>query len=54
MRSSRLEAYEDVKVPDLAISKAEAKDAYIHKGNSDNPFFVLNSNEFSLPEIAEK
>jgi hypothetical protein len=37
-RSSRLEAYEDVKVTDMVISRAKAKDALIHKGNSSNPF----------------
>jgi hypothetical protein len=39
-RSSRLEAYEDVKVADMAISRAKAKDVFIHNGKSYNPFLL--------------
>jgi hypothetical protein len=41
-RSSRLEAYEDIKVLDMAISRAEAKDAFIH---SANPYSVSNTDD---------
>jgi hypothetical protein len=51
-RSSRLEAYDDIKVSDMAISRAEAKDAFIHKGASANPFSVLNTDESTLCDIA--
>ncbi|PWZ39774.1 hypothetical protein Zm00014a_043686 [Zea mays] len=48
-RSSRLEAYEDIKVLDMAISRAEAKDAFIH---SANPYSVSNTDDSTLCEIA--
>ena len=37
-RSSRLKAYEDVKVADMGISREKAKDAFIHNGKSSNLF----------------
>jgi hypothetical protein len=52
-RSSRLEAYEDVKVADMAISRAEAKDAFIHKGVSCNPFSVLNTDDDVVIDLAK-
>jgi hypothetical protein len=52
-RSSRLEAYEDVKVSDMAISRVEAKDAFIHKGTLANLFSVLNTKDMILCEITE-
>jgi hypothetical protein len=52
-RSLRLEAYEDVKVANTAISKVEAKYAFIHKGKSSSPFSVLNTDSCTLIEIAK-
>lgn len=46
--SSRLEAYEDIKVSGMAISRAEAKDTFIHNGASTNPFSVLNTEDSLL------
>lgn len=51
-RSSRLEAYEDVKVTNMSISRAKAKDAFIHKVNSSNPFSIMNTDSSTLIEIA--
>ena len=38
-KSSRLEKNDDVKVADKAISRAEAKDAFLNKGMYNNSFF---------------
>jgi hypothetical protein len=40
-KSSRLEKNEDIKVADKAISRAEAKDAFLNKGMNNNPSLYL-------------
>ncbi|PWZ46451.1 hypothetical protein Zm00014a_002350 [Zea mays] len=52
-KSTRLEANEDIKITEKAISRAAAKDAFLNKGTSSNPFSVLNSNDDTLIEIAD-
>jgi hypothetical protein len=52
-KSSRLETNEDIKITEKAISRAVAKDAFLNKGTSSNPFSVLNSNDDTLIEIAD-
>jgi hypothetical protein len=42
-KSTRLEANEDIKITDKAISRAVAKDAFLNKGMSSNPFSVLST-----------
>lgn len=51
-RSPRLETSEEMNVTEKAISRAAAKDAFLSKGNSHNPFSVLNSSESELIDIA--
>jgi hypothetical protein len=53
-KSSRLEKNEDVKVADKAISRAEAKDAFLNKGMYTNSFSLLDSNNVDLLDIANK
>jgi hypothetical protein len=52
-KSTRLEANEDIKITEKAISRAATKDAFLNKGTSSNPFSVLNSNDETLIEIAD-
>ena len=44
-KSTRLEATEDLKITEKAISRAAAKDAFLNKGMSSNPFSVLNTSD---------
>jgi hypothetical protein len=53
-KSSRLEANEDIKITDKAINRAEAKDAFLNKGNNPNPFSILNSENSLLIDIVNK
>jgi hypothetical protein len=53
-KSSRLEKNDDVKVADKAISRAEAKDAFLNKGMCSNSFSLLDSNNADLLDIANK
>jgi hypothetical protein len=53
-RSSRLESSEEVKIADKAAARAMAKDAFINKGSSYNPFSVLNTDNDVLMEVASK
>ncbi|PWZ32474.1 hypothetical protein Zm00014a_041361 [Zea mays] len=50
-KSSRLEKNEDIKVADKAISRAEAKDAFLNKGMNNNPFSLLNASNENLFDI---
>jgi hypothetical protein len=50
-KSTRLESNEDIKIIEKAISRAVAKDAFLNKGTSSNPFSVLNYSDISLIEI---
>jgi hypothetical protein len=52
-KSTRLEATEDIKIIEKAISRAVAKDAFLNKGIFSNPFSILNSSDISLVEIAD-
>lgn len=47
-KSSRLEANEDAKIADKATSRAEAKDAFLYKGMSSNPFSVFTCNDLII------
>jgi hypothetical protein len=51
-RSSRLESNDEMKIADKATSRAMAKDAFINKGISSNPFSVLNTDNFVLMDVA--
>jgi hypothetical protein len=53
-KSSRLEANEDIRITDKAINRAEAKDAFLNKGNNPNPFSILNPKNSVLIDIANK
>ena len=53
-KSSRLEKNDDVSVADKAISRAEAKDAFLNKGMSNNPFSLLNASNEDLCDISNK
>jgi hypothetical protein len=53
-KSSRLEKNDDVRVADKAISRAEAKDAFLNKGMSNNPFSLLNASNEDLCDISNK
>jgi hypothetical protein len=53
-KSSRLEKNDDVRVADKAISKAEAKDAFLNKGMFNNPFSLLNASNENLCDISNK
>jgi hypothetical protein len=43
-----------VKVADKAISRAEAKDAFLNKGMYTNSFSLLDSNNVDLLDIANR
>jgi hypothetical protein len=53
-KSSRLEKNEDIKVDDKAISRAEAKDAFLNKGMNNNSFSLLDANNEDLLDISNK
>jgi hypothetical protein len=53
-RSSRLESSEDMKIADKAATRAIAKDAFINKGSSYNPFSVLNTDNVVLMDVAHR
>jgi hypothetical protein len=53
-RSSRLESSEEMKIADKAAARAIAKDAFINKGTSYNPFSVLNIDNAVLMDVAHK
>jgi hypothetical protein len=53
-RSSRLESSEEMKIADKATARAIAKDAFINKGTSYNPFSVLNTDNVVLMDVAHK
>ncbi|PWZ46480.1 hypothetical protein Zm00014a_025952, partial [Zea mays] len=53
-KSSRLEKNEDIKVADKAISRAEAKDAFLNKGMNNNPFSLLNASNENLFDISNR
>jgi hypothetical protein len=53
-KSSRLEKNDDIKVADKAISRAEAKDAFLNKGMNNNSFSLLDANNEDLLEISNK
>jgi hypothetical protein len=43
---------EDFNVIEMAISRVEARDAFIHKGISHNPYSLLNSDNDMLVGLA--
>jgi hypothetical protein len=54
-RSSRLESNDEMKIADKATARAMAKDMFINKGTSSNPFSVLNSdNDVRLMNVVHK
>ena len=53
-KSSRLKKNDVVKVTDKAISRAEAKDAFLNKGMYTNSFSLLDSNNVDLLDIANR
>jgi hypothetical protein len=52
-KSTRLEANEYLKITEIAISRAAAKDAFLNKGMSSNPFSVLSTSDNILVEMAD-
>ena len=54
VRRSRLESTEEMKIADKATARAMAKDAFINKGMSYNPFSVLNTDNAVLMDVAHK
>jgi hypothetical protein len=53
-RSNRLESSDDMKIADKAAARAMAKDAFINKGSSYNPFSVLNTDNSVLMDVAHR
>jgi hypothetical protein len=53
-RSSRLESNDEMKIADKATTRAVAKDAFMNKGISSNPFSVLNTDNSILMDVALK
>jgi hypothetical protein len=53
-RSSRLESNDEMKIADKAAARAMAKDAFINKGTSYNPFSVLNTYNVVIMDVAHK
>ncbi|PWZ14404.1 hypothetical protein Zm00014a_023093 [Zea mays] len=53
-RSSRLESKDEMKIADKATARAMAKDAFINKGTSYNPFSILNTDNVVLMDVAHK
>jgi hypothetical protein len=53
-RSSRLESNDEMKIADKATTRAVAKDAFMNKGISSNPFSVLNTDNSVLMDVALK
>ncbi|PWZ37968.1 hypothetical protein Zm00014a_006286, partial [Zea mays] len=53
-RSSRLESTKEMKIADKASARAMAKDAFLNKGTSYNPFSVLNTDNVVLMDVAHK
>jgi hypothetical protein len=53
-RSSRLESSEELKIDDKAAARAIAKDSFINKGTSYNPFSVLNTDNAVLMDVAHR
>jgi hypothetical protein len=53
-KSSRLEKNDDIKVADKAISRAEAKDAFLNKGMNKNYFSLLNASNEDLFDISNR
>jgi hypothetical protein len=53
-RSSRLESTKEMKIADKATARAIAKDAFINKGTSYNPFYVLNTDNVVLMDVAHR
>jgi hypothetical protein len=53
-RSSKLESNDKMKIADKATTRAMAKDAFINKGTSYNPFSVLNTDNVVLMDVAHK
>jgi hypothetical protein len=53
-RSSRLESNDEMKIADKSTARAMAKDAFINKGTSYNPFSVLNIDNVVLMDVAHK
>ncbi|PWZ34250.1 hypothetical protein Zm00014a_037621 [Zea mays] len=53
-RSSRLVSNDEMKIADKAAARAMAKDAFINKGTSYNPFSVLNTDNVVLMDVAHK
>jgi hypothetical protein len=51
-RSNRLESNDDMKIPDKAVARAMAKDAFMNKGMNSNTFSVLNTENPVLMSIA--
>ena len=51
-RSNSLESNDEMKIADKATVRAMAKDAFINKGTSANPFSVLNSDNDALMDVA--
>lgn len=53
-KSSRFETNDDVKIVDKATTRAMARDAFLNKGMSSNPFSLFNSDNDVLMDIALK
>jgi hypothetical protein len=53
-RSRRLESNDEMKIADKATTRAMAKDTFINKGTSSNPFSVLNTDNVVLMDVAQK
>jgi hypothetical protein len=53
-RSNSLESNDEMKIADKATTRAMAKDAFINKGTSSNPFSVLNTGNVVLMDVAQK
>ena len=43
-----------MKIADKATARAMAKDVFINKGTSSNPFSVLNTGNVVLMDVAQK
>lgn len=52
-KCSRFEAADDMKIADKATTRAVARDAFLNKGMSSNPFSLINADNYLLI-IADK
>jgi hypothetical protein len=53
-KCSRFEVADDMKIADKATTRAVARDAFLNKGMSSNPFSLINADNYLLISVADK